>query len=149
MLVVDLDISDPAVAAELLALQRSSYAVEAALIGSDEIPPLHESLEELRDAPLQWRGIRMDGCIVAAIAFTGDGTIIDIDRLVVAPRWFRRGLASGLLGTFDGHEAITVATGTDNTPAHFLYARHGFVAAGTSTPVPGLSVTHFVRNRRE
>jgi GNAT superfamily N-acetyltransferase len=149
MLVVDLDISDPAVAAEVHALQRSSYAVEAALIGSSEIPPLHESLDELVDASLQWRGIRMDGGLAAAIAFTGDDTNVDIDRLVVAPGWMRRGLASSLLATLEGNQTITVSTGTGNAPAHGLYLRHGFVVAGTSTPVPGLSVTHFVRNRDE
>ena len=50
MHVVSLDLSDPEIATELLALQRRGYEVEAALIGSRDIPPLEETLDELQGA---------------------------------------------------------------------------------------------------
>lgn len=55
------DASDRAVAAELVALQRASYAVEAELIGFDQIPGLRESVEELVAAGLLWLGVREGG----------------------------------------------------------------------------------------
>jgi hypothetical protein len=45
--VVGLDATDRAIAAALVGLQRSSYAVEAEPISFDGIPPLRESVEEL------------------------------------------------------------------------------------------------------
>jgi GNAT superfamily N-acetyltransferase len=73
------------------------------------------------------------------------GGSIDIDRLVVDPEWMRCGIASALVGSLDSRAAITVSTGTGNEPAHRLYVGVGVVAVGETTPVPGLSVTHFVR----
>jgi len=45
-----LDLSDRATAADVLAVQRAAYRVEADLIRRDGIRALHESLEELLDA---------------------------------------------------------------------------------------------------
>ena len=60
MRVAELDpTTDVGVAAELLVLQRSAYAVEADLIGDDRVPPLHESLPGLRVTRLVHRGGRV------------------------------------------------------------------------------------------
>ena len=45
---------DERVARGLLSVQHAAYAMEAATIGDDRIPPLRESLDELRGAPLRW-----------------------------------------------------------------------------------------------
>jgi hypothetical protein len=63
------DASDRAVAAELVALQRASYAVEAELIGFDQIPGLRESVEELVAAGLLWLGVREGGRLAGALAY--------------------------------------------------------------------------------
>lgn len=73
---------DDDVAAAVLALQREAYAVEAALIGSEGIPALTESLEVLRAAGESWLGcIDADG-LSGAVAWQllDDGTV-DICRL--------------------------------------------------------------------
>ncbi|HET9654474.1 MAG TPA: hypothetical protein VFP72_03920 [Kineosporiaceae bacterium] len=61
-----LDLGGVATAAAVLGLQRAAYAVEAAVIGHEGIPPLTESLEQLRQAGLTWLGTTVDGHLVAA-----------------------------------------------------------------------------------
>jgi ribosomal protein S18 acetylase RimI-like enzyme len=115
-----------AVAAELVALQRAAYAVEAELIGSTAIPPLHDTAESLVGAGLTWFGTR--------------------ERLVVAPRAFRRGIGAALvrhvLG-FAGARPVVVSTGRANVPARALYERLGFVRTADEEVRPGLWVTRY------
>jgi GNAT superfamily N-acetyltransferase len=144
-LVPPLDLTDPVLAAQVLALQRAAYRVEADMIGFEGIPPLHESLADLVAAPLTWLGIKSDGRVVAAIAFTQDGRGVDVDRLVVDPDAVRGGLGSALVGALDSEATITVSTGTKNLAAHRFYEAQGFKSIGESSPVPGLRVTHFER----
>ena len=135
---------DPALAAELLALQREAYAVEAALIGDDRIPPLHESLAALRAAPLDWTGACLDGVLAGAVAVSDDGDLVDVHRLVVAPAAARRGIGTALVrSVLAGGRPTVVATGRDNTPARALYERLGFVPTGDREVLPGLWVTGF------
>ncbi|WP_341716355.1 hypothetical protein QQG74_20350 [Micromonospora sp. FIMYZ51] len=47
---------DERLAQALLSIQHAAYAVEASIIGDDRIPPLHETLDGLRAAPLRWLG---------------------------------------------------------------------------------------------
>ena len=82
MEVLRLDVTNTDVAAELLGLQKAAYRIEADLIGSDAIPPLHETLADLVSSELRWRGVRRAESLVAALAYSDDGTAIDIDRLV-------------------------------------------------------------------
>jgi GNAT superfamily N-acetyltransferase len=140
-----LDLSEPGVADAVLDLQRAAYRVEADLIGSDLIPPLTESLDELVRAALQWLGLRVGGELVAALAYSVAGSAVDIDRLVVAPDMLRQGLGSALLEALPAGERITVSTGSRNQPAHRFYSAHGFERVGETEPVPGLPVTHFER----
>lgn len=140
---------DGALAARLLALQRAAYALEAALLGDDRIPPLHESLDELRRAPLCWLAALDGDEPLGALAFTADAHVLDIHRLVVAPAAHRRGVGTALVSAAlrgAGERATVVATGRDNAPARRLYERLGFRRAGDDEVLPGLVVTRYVRS---
>ncbi|WP_222719876.1 GNAT family N-acetyltransferase [Actinokineospora xionganensis] len=146
MIPEELDLADDATATAVHAVGLRSYRVEADLIGFDGIPPLHESLADMRAQPLRWLGCRADGVPVAFVAWRQDGTdTIDIDRLCVDPSWFRRGLATTLLrALLDRTEGdVTVSTGAENTPAVSLYQRAGFLRTGTAEPAPGLEIATF------
>jgi ribosomal protein S18 acetylase RimI-like enzyme len=144
-----LDLADESIARSVLALQRESYAVEAALIGSDDIPQLTETLDELRAAGLDWLGTSDETGLNGAVSWRilDDGTV-DIHRLVVAPRAFRRGVASTLLDELDarfpGRQTL-VSTGRGNGPALELYRRRGFTVAREREAGPGLWVTELER----
>ena len=150
---VPLDLAVPAVLAEVLRLQRAAYAVEAALIGDDRIPPLHESAEQLRAAGLDWLGVaRADGAgdVAAAVAWVVEDGLLDLHRLVVDPAWARRGLGRALVQhLLAAHPdlRVTVSTGRDNLPARRLYEGRGFQEAGTVEVLPGLAVTRYVLER--
>jgi ribosomal protein S18 acetylase RimI-like enzyme len=145
-----LDLGDEATAASVLALQRAAYAVESELIGSDAIPGLHESLEDLRDSPEEFAGVVDDGELVAALAYEVTLEVLDISRLVVAPSAFRRGLGERLVRwVLDAvpRPITIVSTGSRNAPAIALYAKLGFTEVGRAEPVPGLPVTRFELRR--
>lgn len=140
---------DDGLARGVLALQREAYAVEAALIGSDGIPALTETLDQLREAGETWLGC-FDGVgLSGAVAWRllDDGTV-DICRLVVAPRAFRAGVATALLDELDRrHPAnpMIVSTGSANKPALELYHRRGFRPVRQREAAPGLLVTELAR----
>ena len=141
--------TDAAVAAALLALQRSAYTVESVLIGDDRIPPLHESLPELRTAALWWLGATSGERLVGAVAVRVEEDGLDVDRLVVAPDAHRRGVGSALVAAVLGRAAgrpTTVSTGRDNRPARRLYERLGFAPTGDVQVLPGLWVSRYVHH---
>jgi len=140
--------TDPCFAVTLLRLQRTSYALEAELIGDDRIPPLLEDEIELT----AWRGrwlTAWDGVdLVGAIAWWEADDRIDIEKVMVSPSATRRGIASALLGEVLGRASgreIVVATGRENAPAVSLYAKHGFRAEGDEQVPPGIWITRLRR----
>jgi ribosomal protein S18 acetylase RimI-like enzyme len=148
--VVPLDLSDEGLAGRLLDLQRRAYAVEAGLIGHDGIPQLTETVAELCGAGLSWLGIIDDrGWPVAAVAYSWDGPALDIERLVVDPAAFRRGLARRLLAALPPADVAVVSTGRDNHPARALYERHGFRHVNDVQVVPGLWISRLRRDTPE
>lgn len=135
----------------VLELQRSSYAVEAEIIGSRALPPLFETLEELRYSSEDFHGYFLEESLVGAISTKKRGNILDIHRLFVGPDYFRRGIGSSLLRFVEGSgewEEITVSSGAKNEPAKRLYLSHGFVEAGEKEVVPGLFVIRFEKGWR-
>ena len=136
------------VATELVRLQRAAYAVEAALIGDDRIPPLHEGPADLRAARLRWFVVREAAGLVAAVGFTEHDGEVDIDRLVVHPSQHRRGLGRRLVERVlrDAERAV-VATGRDNAPARGLYAALGFDHRGDREVLDGLWVSEYAWSR--
>ena len=138
--------ADGELARELLLLQRAAYACEAALIGDDRIPPLHEGLEDLVRAPLLWVGAFAEGRLIGALGYQDAVDRLDIDRLVVAPNAHRLGTGSELVReALDraGLRRAVVATGRDNRPARALYERLGFSRAGDEEVLPGLWITRY------
>ncbi|MBS0657619.1 MAG: GNAT family N-acetyltransferase [Verrucomicrobia bacterium] len=145
---VALDLTDPALAAAVHALGRRAYAAEAQLIGSDAIPPLHESLAEMCARELRWLGtFSADGALAGFLAWQRlpDGDL-DLDRLCVDPPCFRQGHATRLLTAVlrDG-PAAQVGTAEANLPAIRLYERFGFQRVGMSEPPGGPRLVHFRR----
>jgi ribosomal protein S18 acetylase RimI-like enzyme len=141
---VILDLSDDTVLHELWTVQRLAYAVEAEIIGFDGIPPLHESLEDLRTCGETFLGLYDEEGLAGAVSYQLDGSTVDICRLVVHPRAHRRGIASKLLDALpDGPQ--TVSTGSKNEPALALYRKRGFVEVGEREVAPGVSLTDLSR----
>ncbi|MBT2403336.1 MULTISPECIES: GNAT family N-acetyltransferase [unclassified Streptomyces] len=148
-LVRPLDLTDDTTAAAVHRIGRAAYAVEAELIGFDGIPALHESLAEMRARPLSWLGAVSEGGEIAGFLAweeEPDRTIC-VDRLCVAPVWFRRGVASlllrHLLTEVLPDRAVTVTTGAANAPAVTLYERLGFTRGADFSPAPGLRMASF------
>ena len=147
-----LDLTDEAIARSVLALQREAYAVEAELIAADGIPQLTETLGELQAAGLDWLGTFDQTGLTGAVSWNvlDDGTV-DIHRLVVAPRAFRRGTATALLDALDARfpgRHTLVSTGRDNGPARELYRRRGFTVVREREAIAGLWVTDLERRGR-
>jgi ribosomal protein S18 acetylase RimI-like enzyme len=144
-----LDLADADVAAGVLGLQRRSYAVEARLIGSDRIPPLHESLDDLQACGETFLGAYVEGRLAAVVSWKFDGVTIDLHRLAVCPRFFRRGIGVALVRAAlrsepEARRAIA-QTGAANEPAKQLYRREGFAELGDREVLPGLWVSRFER----
>lgn len=150
-MVVPVDHRDPAVAARLLALQRAAYAVEAELIGFDGIPPLHEPLAALMATELVWLGAVEGDELVGAVAYQRAGGTVDLDRLVIAPRAFRRGhgraLVEAVLAREPAAERFTVSTGSRNLPARRLYQALGFRVVRHRPVAPGVLVVELALGR--
>ncbi|MCK2212872.1 GNAT family N-acetyltransferase [Actinomadura sp. ATCC 31491] len=150
MIIREVSPYDDPLGGELLALQRAAYAVEAELIGDDRIPPLHESLDELRAQRLRWMAATSDdagsGRVAGAVAWEeGDGEV-DINRLVVHPSAARRGIGRALVQEVlarAGGRRVVVATGRDNVPARRLYEGLGFTLLGESEVIPELWIVNY------
>lgn len=141
------DVGDIHEARMLLALQKLSYRKEADLIGSDEIPPLHETLEALQASSETFYGYFLDGQLAGAISYKRGDDLLDIYRMMVHPAFFLHGIARSLLRFVEGCEPgikrVVVSTGSLNEPAVHLYLQQGFSAIDEEDVVPGLWITHF------
>lgn len=146
-----LDLADGPTVVALLRLQRAAYAVEAALIGSDAIPALHEDATALAACGETVLGVDGSGGLRAAVGYKRAGAVVDLHRLVVDPGAFRQGHARRLLDAVAAAEPdatrTVVATGSANAPALALYARRGFVVTGERRVGGGLAITHLELRR--
>lgn len=134
---------------ELLALQYAAYSVEAAIIGSCEIPALRDTVATIQCCGETFWGYFDGAHLAGAISYKRVGATLDIHRLVVHPVAFRRGIARKLLHFLEAEARavaacrIIVATGAANAPACALYRNEGFAELCTEEVAPGLDVTRF------
>jgi GNAT superfamily N-acetyltransferase len=142
-----LDMTRRDVASAVLELQRRAYRVEADLIGSDRIPPLRETVEELQASEQTFLGAYLGGTLAGAISWRVDAGVLDLHRLVVDPNHLRLGIGTALVRAALAAEPevnrVIVQTGALNEPAKRLYRREGFEETDEVEVVRGLWVTRF------
>ena len=129
-----LDVRAPGVAGAIVELQQVAYAVEAALIGFADLPPLRERAEDIAASNESFLGARADGALVGLIGWEPSAAACLITRLAVHPSHTRRGLGRRLLRA--AMEApprleLAVETAAPNVPALALYRSEGFVIERT------------------
>ena len=133
-------------ASQLLELQHAAYAAEAALIGDDRIPPLHETVSDLRAARLEWIASFDAEQITGAVGYAIDDDVVDLDRLMISPSHHRKGLGTALVRRVMSLAPRTIAsTGRENAPARALYESLGFLHESDFEPIPGLWVSQYSR----
>jgi ribosomal protein S18 acetylase RimI-like enzyme len=142
--IIDISIRDNA--KDVLNIQIPSYKVEAEIIGSDEIPPLKDTVKTLQECKEIFFGYYEDEELCGAISLEVEDNVVDIHRLIVHPTHFRKGIAQKLLNfvtiNLDA-EKIKVATGSKNTPAVSFYKKNGFENIKEITVNENISLTFF------
>ena len=146
--VVVLEHRDRGVARRIRDVQRASYAVEAKLIGFDQMPGLVEDVEDVTNLTLTILGSLDESELQGLLGYARIGDVVGIDRLAVHPAWFRRGTGRSLMEALHLREAdasrFEVSTGADNCPAIFLYRRLGYEPVGSESK-QGVRLMHFAR----
>ncbi|WP_402461547.1 GNAT family N-acetyltransferase [Isoptericola aurantiacus] len=149
-------------AGELLTLRRAAFVSEAQVYGDPNIPPLTQTLPELREDMARddvvtigaWDGHRLVGSIRVEIS----GERATLGRLAVAPDQQGRGMGTTLLFAIleflpEQISEIWAFTGKDSRQNLALYAKHGYEAqydeaAGQLTYTYLRRVLHAVDSRR-
>lgn len=130
VMIKKIDITDPKVAIEVLFIQIPSYKVEAEIIGYYDIPPLRDTPEKLQQCGETFFGYYLEGVLCGVISIKVKNDVIDIHRLIVHPKYFRKGIAQMLLDYIESNiesiETIIVSTGSKNIPAVIFYEKNGF-----------------------
>lgn len=149
MTVEPLDIQAPGVAEAVADLQQRAYAVERALLGVEDLPPMREGPDDLRACGETFLAVRDDaGGVAGVVGYTLRDGELEISRLMVDPPHFRRGIGKALLGALAALPAwrlMRVSTGAGNAPAVALYRGMGFMPATSRQIRPGLRVVSFER----
>lgn len=129
---VNIERAAPGDAGEILTLQRAAYVTEAQLYGDPFLPPLVETVEQVRKAIESGvvlkatEGARLVGSVRGQLS----GSTCLVARLVVAPDRQGRGIGGGLLTAL--HEAVPDAAAFDLFTGHLsegnlrLYRRLGY-----------------------
>ncbi len=153
-------------AGELLTLQRSAYAEQAQLHRDPWLPPLVQSLRELRteleDPDVVALGLRDGHRLVAAVRLrhrSGE-EVAELGRLIVAPDRQGQGLGTRLLLAAEAElvlrapevGSIRLFTGEYSAANLTLYTRHGYRETHRSDADTGVRGTppyrlvHLVKN---
>ena len=140
-----IELADVAVAARVVEIQQAAYRVEAQMIGFDRIPPLLETIDDVRSQPLSWLGSFEEHPLAGIIGWTVANGVCDIDRLAVHPTFARRGHGRRLVSHLLQHDTIIVSTGTNNVPARHLYESLGFIRTGEHEIADGVTVAAYER----
>ncbi|MFF2019821.1 GNAT family N-acetyltransferase [Paenibacillus sp. NPDC058177] len=151
MNITRIDLQDEMTVGDLWSLQHKAYRLEAELIGFNEIPPLMETRDMLRQSPEIFYGCHDHASeLMGAVAVEEESPgKLTITRMMVNPGHFRKGVAGALLEyvfeKYSEMEQFIVSTGKLNLPAVALYTKHGFVQVGVEEVVPGVELVEFYR----
>jgi SAM-dependent methyltransferase/RimJ/RimL family protein N-acetyltransferase len=143
-------------AGEVLTLQRAAYITEAQAHGDLTMPPLTQTLDQLRaelaDPQVTAWGIRADGRLVASVRVRlADPVTAEIGRLTVAPDRQGQGLGTRLMTATEDRlpGAVTLVrlfTGEHSQANLRLYQRLGYQET-ERTPAGPYYLVHLAKSR--
>lgn len=117
------------IAKNIRSVFQVSYAVEAKLLNAIDFPPLKRPLENYVNSNTTFFGYFKNKELAGVIEINHTNDFTYINSLVVAPKFFRQGIAKQLIefvfDTFNSN-LFMVETGLDNEPATTLYKKFGF-----------------------
>lgn len=148
-MIKDIDITNKLIAEDVLKIQIPSYQIEAEIIGYSDIPPLKDTIPALMNCGETFFGYYIDEELCGVLSLKADLDEIDIHRLMVHPKHFRKGIAKKLLNHIEsnaeGTKTLIVSTGSKNMPAIHFYEKFGFVKIGETIINEQLSLTSFLK----
>ena len=136
-------------AGEVLTVQKAAYVSEAKRYAMWELPPLTETLDEIRlhiesglPAIGAWAGHRLVGSVRGKV----DGERMEVARLSVAPDMGGRGIGRRLLEAVtaaapEGVRVVWLFTGGDSAQSLGLYESAGFTRVDERQDDFGIRVT--------
>ncbi|MCQ2437328.1 MAG: GNAT family N-acetyltransferase [Clostridia bacterium] len=136
---------------EILALQYLAYRSEAIIAGTDDIPPLKQTLEEVQaEYEVGTVFTVKDGeRIVGSVRIKEkDGTVY-VGKLMVHPDYRRRGIGTAMLQAVEKHcpnrryELFTNTTSVSNIR---LYTRLGYKIFAQREIRPGMTFVYLEKN---
>ncbi len=116
-------------AKEIRSIFQASYKIEAELLNATDFPPLKRPLEKYRNTNTVFFGFFKNQELAGVVEVENNNIFTSINSLVVHPRFFRQGVANGLMKhvlQFFDSKLFVVETGLGNIPAIKLYERFGF-----------------------
>lgn len=147
-------VAEAADAGEILTVQRAAYVAEAQLYGDPFLPPLVESLSQVREAISHADGrdgVVFKGClgarVVGAVRAKRAGRVGSVGRLAVAPDAQRRGVGTALLAAVEevlqGHvEQLVLSTGDRSDGTLRFCRRLGYAESHRERLAPHLGTVH-------
>lgn len=149
-MITKLNREDQAILEQMINVQRAAYAVEADLIGTRNIPPLNETIEELEAVhDEEFFGFVMDGELMGFVATMDESPHLRISRMVVDPKFFKNGIGKALVLYVLNHrkpgQPVIVSTGEKNEPARRLYEKFGFQLQRTFEVGDGTGIVEFIK----
>ena len=143
--------AQPKDAAEILALQVAAYQSEAALYNDPNIPPLCQTVGELRDDIEQMTVLVAveEGQILGSVRGRLDGTTCHIGRLIVAPDQQNQGIGSQLMEAIESafpHAAeFELFTGHRSQSNLRFYERRGYLRVREQRVHAELTMVYLVK----
>lgn len=117
---------------DILLLQKSAYRSEAENHNDFSIPPLHQTIEEIREEFLiqKFLKIEFEGRIIASVrAFEKNGTCF-IGKLIVDSSFQNQGIGTRLLteieNAFSHVKRFELFTGYKSEKNLYLYSKNGY-----------------------
>ena len=146
---------DPAHAGELLTVQRAAFVAEAQRNAAPDIPPLTETLDQVRAALTDpavlavgaWLGARLIGSVRGRVA----GDRVEVSRLAVAPDQQGLGVGRALLTELAarfpaGLRTAWLVTGARSAGNIGMYQRSGYRLVGEGVDAAGVPIVRLEKD---
>ncbi|MEF2230076.1 MAG: GNAT family N-acetyltransferase [Pseudodesulfovibrio sp.] len=138
----------------ILALQKDAYRSEAEIYGDWNLPPLRQTLEDLRDEykRMLFLVIESKGALIGSIRAFAQGGICLVGKLIVSPRHQNRGLGTALLreveSRFPDAKAYELFTGARSAKNLHLYRKLGYSVVRRQDVSPSLTLVFLRKPNR-